>query len=82
MYLSVRTYTEKIANPYYSPNNSRIESQYIDETRTTNTFYYNLDQLKEHIKSNASKVFPNSTYHYYKVEEIKPIVYMSVTVDI
>jgi hypothetical protein len=82
MYLSIRTYTEKVANPYYSPNNSRLESQYIDETKTTNTFFHDKDALKEHIKSNANKVFPNSTYHYYKVEEIKPTVSIEVTVNI
>lgn len=82
MYISIHTYNEKVSNPYYSTSNSRIEPEFIEETKHSIREFQNIEAFKLHIKDTFSRIDTASKWSYFKAEEINPRVTVEVNIDI
>ena len=80
IYLAIEHFNKEQDNPYWSPNNSKIESKTILVSVVKNTFFYSNDDLAEfmsHVPQSTAK-----NIKYYSIEEIKPRVKTTHTLSL
>lgn len=72
MYLAIEYFDATEENPYWSSNNDRIESKYINVSKSTNHFLFSNKELEKFLSDNAKST--RKTIRYYRVSEIFPRV--------
>lgn len=78
-HILVRSYKVVELNPYYSVNNSKIESETIENFKHEIIHFYTINEVKSYIERNP-EILNNNDASFYKVDEIKPT--RTVTVDV
>ena len=80
-YLVVKSTKEDALNPYWGPQISNIEPQFIHNTVMRNTFLYSDDELSKFMVKNNVKS-DSKTVQFYKVEQIYPRVEVTTKLSI
>lgn len=78
-HILVRTYQASFPNPYYSSNNSNIETTMVEITKNEATHFYSVAEVKSYIEK-YPEVLQSTEYTFYKVDEIRPT--RTVTIDV
>lgn len=70
----------KEANPYYSSNNSRIESEFIDVIKQQVSHFYSNEEVIEYVRTNPS-ILLDKTAAFYKVQLVNPRIQTLVSIE-
>ena len=79
MYITMYEETVGVPNPYYSPGNRGIESEYTTETRTNVQIFMTEDSFKDYLSENQKLI---SKMRCFKAEEIFPKVVTTVSINL
>ena len=78
MYIVTYDDTVRIPNPYYSPGNRGIESEYVNETRTHTELLMTEDHFKDFLSRNTHML---QKMRCFRAEEVFPKVVTTVNID-
>ena len=78
MYIVTYDDTVRISNPYYSPGNRSIESEYVNETRTHIELLMTEDHFKDFLSRNTHM---RQKMRCFRAEEVSPKVVTTVNID-
>ena len=78
MYIVTYDDTVRISNPYYSPGNRGIESEYVNETRTHIELLMTEDHFKDFLSRNTHML---QKMRCFRAEEVFPKVVTTVNID-
>lgn len=78
MYIVTYDDTVRVPNPYYSPGNREIESEYVNETQTRTELLMTEDHFKDFLSSNIHML---QKMRCFRAEEVFPKVVTTVNAD-
>jgi hypothetical protein len=78
MYIITHDDTVRIPNPYYSPGNRGIESEYVHTTQSHTEIFITEDSFKDFLSSNTHML---QKIRCFRAEEIFPKVVTTVNID-
>lgn len=78
MYIITHDDTVRIPNPYYSPENRGIESEYVNTTQSHTEIFITEDSFKDFLSRNIHML---QNMRCFRAEEIFPKVVTTVNID-